>query len=88
MSLRIDTFSEGEKYDSSVINYVWHNLDILIVVQELYPFKPGVSSHLQDLDVYQSTYSFNHKPFNRTQQLEGPFWNRWGLLNLLKARMI
>ena len=45
-------------------------------MQELYPFKEGVASSLQDLDVYQTTYSFNHRPFNRAEQVCGPFWSR------------
>ena len=45
-------------------------------MQELYPFKEGVVSSLQDLDVYQSTYSYNHRPFNRAEQVCGPFWSK------------
>ena len=45
-------------------------------MQELYPFKEGVASSLQDQDVYQSTYSFNHRPFNRAEQVCGPFWSK------------
>ena len=35
-----------------------------------------ISLFAQDLDAYQSTYSFNHKPFSRAEQMAGPFWNR------------
>ena len=45
-------------------------------MQELYPFKEGVVSNLRDLDCFQTTYSFNHRPFNRAEQLCGPFWTR------------
>ena len=44
--------------------------------QELYPFKAGVVSQLRDLDTFQTTYSFNHKPFNRNEQICGPYWTR------------
>ena len=45
-------------------------------MQELYPFKEGVVSNLRDLDMFQTTYSFNHRPFNRAEQLCGPYWSR------------
>ena len=45
-------------------------------MQELYPFKEGVCSTLKDLDQFQTTYSFNHRPFDRAEQLCGPFWSR------------
>jgi hypothetical protein len=45
-------------------------------MQELYPFKAGVVSQLRDLDTFQTTYSFNHKPFNRNEQICGPYWTR------------
>lgn len=43
-------------------------------MQELYPFKPGVTSQLKDLDQFQTTNMFYHGPFTRTEQLSGPFW--------------
>ena len=46
-------------------------------MQELYPFKEGVGSNLRELDQFQTTYSFNHRPFNRAEQLCGPFWSRY-----------
>ena len=45
-------------------------------MQELYPFKPGVVSHLRDLDTFQTSYSFHHRPFDRAEQLCGPYWAR------------
>ena len=49
---------------------------IIFYHQELYPFKVGVVSKLRDLDTFQTTYSYNHKPFNRNEQICGPYWTR------------
>ena len=53
------------------------NYTNIISHQELYPFKEGVQSRLRDLDTFQTTYSFNHRPFNRNEQICGPYWTRW-----------
>ena len=53
-----------------------NHLNNVGIFQELYPFKEGVVSHLKELDTFQTTYSFNHRPFNRQEQLSGPYWSR------------